>query len=388
MDFPASLNLVVISAAVSVVFFFAWRNLGRKQPTFSWFVASSAGLVAAVLSVAPSTLHGPGAALLAVSCVVAASFYLQGHGHRTACRPLVVGAYPALVVVAALVGGLTMTADGARFASPLLTAYCAIAFLLSATLTVRRPRPTRPDEWLSFCLMLAVGGLFLAHAAATALPVLPRVPGLPLAAGALAVAIVTALTVASDMSDELHELATNDQLTGLLNRRGFGERAAAAYAHARQCDGSVSVIMSDIDRFKQINDAFGHAAGDLALKHFALALIQDLDRHGFAARVGGEEFALVLPSLTLEQALNTAEALCDRIETTPLVVDGSEVPMTASFGVATLTKKDTCLTDVILRADRALYRSKRDGRNRVDLESSQVLKVLRTYRSEAAVKEA
>ena len=388
MDFPASLNLVVISAAVSVVFLFAWRHLDRQKPTLSWFFASTAGLAAAVLSTATNTLQGPGAALPAVSCIVAASFYLQGHGHRTGYRPLVVGIYPALVVGSALVGGLAMTANGARFAYPLLTAYCAIAFLLSATLTVRRPRPTRPDEWLSVCLMLAVAGLFLAHTAATALPVQLGVPNLPLAAGALAVAIVTALTLASDLSEELRELATKDQLTGLLNRRGFGERAAAAYAHARQCDGSVSVIMSDIDRFKQINDEFGHAAGDLALKHFARALIEDLDCHGFAARVGGEEFALVLPKVTLEQALNTAEALCDRIETTPLVVDGSEVPMTASFGVATLTKKDTCLTDVILRADRALYRSKHDGRNRVDLESSQVLKVLRPYRSEAAVKEA
>ena len=388
MDFPASLNLVVISAAVSVVFLFAWRHLDRQKPTLSWFLASTAGVAAAVLSTATTTLQGPGAALLAVSCIVAASFYLQGHGHRTGCRPLVVGIYPALVVGSALVGGLAMTADGARFAYPLLTAYCAIAFLLSATVTVRGPRPTRPDEWLSVCLMLAVAGLFLAHTAVTAVPVQLGVSNLPLAAGALAVAIVTALTLASDLSEELRELATKDQLTGLLNRRGFGERAAAAYAHARQCEGSVSVIMSDIDRFKQINDAFGHAAGDLALTHFARALIEDLDRHGFAARVGGEEFALVLPKVTLEQALNTAEALCDRIETTPLVVDGSEVPMTASFGVATLTKKDTCLTDVILRADRALYRSKRDGRNRVDLESSQVLKVLRPYRSEAAVKEA
>lgn len=386
MDYSASLNLVVISAATSVVFFLAWRHLGRKPKSLSWFLASAAAFVAALTSFVLKAPSDAVATACAVCGMAAASFYLQGHGHRAACRPILIGIYPGLAIASLSLVGLTVSEGGTRAAAILLAAFCALAFFLSASLVVLGRGRTRPDEWLSASVVLLLAGLFVGQV--VALLQGNAVSSSPLIGTAVAVAILTVLTIASDLAEEMHELATSDQLTGLLNRRGFSERAAAAYADARLRDGSVSVVMSDIDRFKQINDAFGHAAGDLALQHFARALRQDLDGRDIAARVGGEEFALVLPDIGLERALDIAVALCDRIETTPLVVDGKDVPMTASFGVATLTKKDTCLTDVILRADRALYRSKRDGRNRVDLESSQVLRVLRTCGSEAAVKEA
>ena len=165
-----------------------------------------------------------------------------------------------------------------------------------------------------------------------------------------------------------------DQLTGLYNRRGFGEMAARAYATARRTGRPVSVIMADIDHFKDVNDEFGHAAGDAALVHFARMLCHGRRGDDFAARMGGEEFALVLPGTALEETMAIADDLCARMAATPMVVDGRDVDMTASFGVATVSNRDTCLTDIIVRADRALYRSKRAGRNRVDLESSQLMR--------------
>ena len=100
--------------------------------------------------------------------------------------------------------------------------------------------------------------------------------------------------LASDIMEEMKEIAVRDQLTGLLNRRGFNEQAAQAYASARRANRPVSVIMTDIDRFKFINDEHGHAAGDSALCQFARILSAGRRTEDVLARVGGEEFALVL----------------------------------------------------------------------------------------------
>jgi diguanylate cyclase (GGDEF)-like protein len=131
--------------------------------------------------------------------------------------------------------------------------------------------------------------------------------------------------------------------------------------------------MADIDRFKYINDEFGHAAGDAALAHFAALFAEDRRKEDIVARVGGEEFAVLLPGTGLRDALALADRLCDKIGTNPMDLTSVGLPMTSSFGVATLSDQDTDLDDMLRRADRALYRSKRAGRNQVDLESSQVM---------------
>ena len=181
------------------------------------------------------------------------------------------------------------------------------------------------------------------------------------------------LMLASDLSDQLKDMAVRDQLTGLLNRRGFFEQAARAYSTARRTGRSVSVIMSDIDRFKIINDELGHAAGDEALCHVSRLFEQGRRVEDILARMGGEEFALVLPGTDLTGSLRIANDLCHSLENAALEVDGQSIAMTGSFGVAMISDRDTCLNDVIVRADKALYKSKRAGRNRVELDSAQMM---------------
>jgi diguanylate cyclase (GGDEF)-like protein len=180
--------------------------------------------------------------------------------------------------------------------------------------------------------------------------------------------------LASDLSEQMREIAVRDQLTGLLNRRGFAEQTERAYATARRTDRPISVIMADIDHFKSINDEFGHAAGDNALCHFAKILKVTRRADDIFARMGGEEFAIVLPGTVLEEAIHISEDLCRLLKEAPMIVEGRSMPMTASFGVATLSLNDSSMTDAVIRADRALYRSKRAGRSRVDLESSQIMR--------------
>ena len=245
-----------------------------------------------------------------------------------------------------------------------------------------RERP-RPSEWAA-AICIALVGLAQAVSAWIAMLLGPlgdealhsaymHFTFMSLPAGYLAMSAFIILMMASDMSAKMKQLAIRDQLTGLLNRRGFTDYGEKAFASARRTGTSLSVIMADIDRFKYINDKFGHAAGDAALAHFAAQISEGRRAEDIVARVGGEEFALLLPGTELRDALAIADQLCDRIGATPMEMTAVGLPMTSSFGVATISEKDRELDDIVRRADRALYRSKRAGRNQVDLESSQLM---------------
>jgi diguanylate cyclase (GGDEF)-like protein len=171
----------------------------------------------------------------------------------------------------------------------------------------------------------------------------------------------------------MKRIAVRDQLTGLLNRRGFNEYGEKAFSAAQRNGTPLSVVMTDIDRFKYINDRYGHAAGDTALAHFAELVAEGRRREDVIARVGGEEFALLLPGTDLRDAMALADQLCKKVGSTPMDLTDIGLPMTSSFGVASISERDTGLDDMVRRADRALYRSKRAGRNQVDLESSQLM---------------
>jgi protein-histidine pros-kinase len=161
------------------------------------------------------------------------------------------------------------------------------------------------------------------------------------------------------------ELATTDALTGALNRRSF-EAKTSALIDASEGQTTLAVILVDIDHFKEINDRFGHDIGDAVLRAFAQRLLQASKRRDCLFRLGGEEFALLLPHTDLPAACAFAEVLRRSLEAAPFAGAGF---LTASFGVATLMPGDT-LESLTKRADRALYQAKGQGRNRVACEAA------------------
>ncbi|HEX2187387.1 MAG TPA: diguanylate cyclase [Longimicrobiaceae bacterium] len=168
----------------------------------------------------------------------------------------------------------------------------------------------------------------------------------------------------ADLLDRLRAQATIDPLTGCHNRRGFDELFAVELSRAQRYHRPVCLVLMDIDHFKRINDDFGHEAGDQALQRIGRTV-----RHAFrttdsACRYGGEEFALVFPETPKAETLRLAERLRDTIES---LAATEEVPrrMTASFGVAAYPDDGETAADVLRAADRALYRAKTLGRNRV-----------------------
>ena len=160
---------------------------------------------------------------------------------------------------------------------------------------------------------------------------------------------------------ELEALATTDGLTGLKNHRAFQERLAEEASRASRYGLPLSLILLDVDGFKRYNDTHGHPAGDAVLKTVAQVLQNCARDTDLVARYGGEEFVVVLPQTDSEGAMIFAERLRASVESYPWLPQN----VTASFGVASLHLGEEGGTDLIARADRALYRSKAEGRNRV-----------------------
>jgi diguanylate cyclase (GGDEF)-like protein len=165
--------------------------------------------------------------------------------------------------------------------------------------------------------------------------------------------------------EEIYQLATIDPLTGLSNRRHFLELLERELARTARHERSLALLIIDLDHFKSINDRFGHPAGDVVLKRVAAVLKVNTREEFIVARIGGEEFAAVLPEHDLVQATAYAQHLCEGIAALEL---GDEVELkhvTASIGVAVWRDGMKILGDLLAAADAQLYRAKQGGRNRV-----------------------
>ncbi|MCU0753767.1 MAG: GGDEF domain-containing protein [Xanthomonadales bacterium] len=237
-------------------------------------------------------------------------------------------------------------------------------------------RRAGPPEWLlvAFSLIgtLILGARFVEHWLRPQIgggflePSLPDSIAVAYAAfGPVIVSFAFMLMHQERAHTRLEQLATTDGLTGLLNRRAFEEAARQRIAEATQAREPLGLLLLDLDHFKQINDLHGHQIGDRALQHAGAQLRRMLGAGELAARVGGEELALLLRSPPAV-ALQRAEALRRAFEQTALPLDGKpSVPLRTSIGVASLQPGRVELDALMRAADQALYAAKAAGRNRV-----------------------
>ncbi len=389
MDSPVFFIIVAMmfaSATLSIIFFLAWKTLGEKPYALSWSVGFAAATMQWFINLNGDWFGSHEAYWVTVNAfaLVLITLGLRGHCQRTRCEKLPKNLWPYAGAVYAVVLWATLVDRHVGIQMAMIPGTAAVTLLMSARMIIRHREKSRPAEWAaagSMIICAITQGIAAGMAAlqgaggdASYLTLYHTFNFVTLPASYMAMGMFVVFMLASDLSEDMKELAIRDQLTGVFDRRGLAEQGAIAYATSRRTGIPVSIIMTDIDRFKFINDEHGHAAGDAALCHFASILKDSRRANDFLARVGGEEFAVVLPGTDLEAAMSIAGRLCERIESTPVEVDGLVLGMTASFGVAMISDKDTCLSDTIVRADRALYRSKRAGRNQVDLESSQLMR--------------
>jgi len=170
-----------------------------------------------------------------------------------------------------------------------------------------------------------------------------------------------------DLEYRLREARDTDSLTGLRNRRALTASAKSELVRAQRNGTSMSIVLADVDFFKQVNDRYGHHIGDQALCLIATTVVQNVRPYDIVGRWGGEELLLMLPETTLAQATMVAERVRASISATPLILDGGrQVKLTASFGVASIDATSSSTFDSLVQlADTALYQAKADGRNRI-----------------------
>ena len=247
-------------------------------------------------------------------------------------------------------------------ASPLLNAYLLV--VITSALTLGKALTLAEVGLIGLCCLFLdwqVGGKDMARFAywggftAQLAPV-------------VLVAYITTM-FSADIRYGLHRaklLSETDELTGIYNMRGFAVIATRLFAQAQRYDRPASVLMVDSDNLKQVNDKHGHEAGNRLLRHVVKAMQAQLRFTDVAARYGGDEFVVMLPDTPMRGALEVAERMRRAIDEAHFGPENDRVPCTISIGAASFPEHGRTLDALLVRADRALYRAKSGGRNRVE----------------------
>jgi diguanylate cyclase (GGDEF)-like protein len=298
--------------------------------------------------------------------------YLGGIEHRRRA-PLLAGAVAAmsaaaLLTVAAcvlfarrlpvLIHGLD-TSSMAKVTAPV-----ALPLVLASLLVCTRAVRGRagPERWSSVAILVCLCDLCLTYSSRYRYS-LGWYTGRTLTVAASAVVLIAMLASFRRLKAAAEFNAAYDGLTALANRRSAYDSAAALISRARRLGTPLSVVMFDLDKFKQINDSYGHAAGDEVLRCVASTVRATVRDSDLSARLGGEEFAVVLPDADLQDARLVAERLRTQLRARTIPAIGCSV--TASFGIAELQPDDVTAENLLHRADQAMYRAKALGRDQI-----------------------
>jgi diguanylate cyclase (GGDEF)-like protein len=385
IDIPTLIGCsVALFAVLGVLFLGFWIREGRSQRSLSFGLPFLMGFLGGACLLNTSLLPGPWSLRLGMVFILLAygfgwqairAFDRRPFRWAVVFLPILAWA----VLSALLLENLQLAALSASLRAVLVVFYNALA----ARELWRRRGERLPSRVVLFWVFAFYAGL-----AALRVPFTAWLPT-PLGAAATApwavvlfnLGVVTqALLVSAFLISMLRErvamhhyhLATRDPLTGVYNRRAFDERAGA---WMRQMPppgtASVALLLFDIDHFKSINDRFGHGVGDSVIILAARAAERELGPEDTLFRIGGEEFVCVLPDATDERALEVAENVRRAFEALAFEVEGVRVEATISIGIATGPSDGAALpSNLLVRADRALYGAKDEGRNRTILSRS------------------
>ncbi len=363
-----SLSIVVVSLLFGVSLLVAWRQFGLKQHAMIWALSFMSSAIGHGLRIVGGLMPEQQYLTAMLACHASiGSFALLAWGFR-----LRAGRDNRGVAITWIVSTLFILVAWAfqltewRMFSRMATAIADAAFVGIIVYTLRGATGIA----LTVRRILTVYGLYISSVAIAAW--LARAGGeiadasfivvlsIGTPTGMIGTGILTLMIVAADLAKELKRQARHDYLTGVLNRRGFEEKVERRIALRHTPRGIV--VVTDIDRFKTVNDRFGHAAGDIVIKRFADHIDSFAGVDHLAARMGGEEFALFLSRADMKDALKLVETIREGVPALFADCD-SDLPITASFGLAVINPGES-FSSAYARADVALYQAKNTGRNR------------------------
>jgi diguanylate cyclase (GGDEF)-like protein len=354
----------------------AWHwTLGVGVQALGWFLLGLRGLIPDLPSIVlANTLIAAGFAQWVCA--------LHLFGGR---RPRFAAVYAAVTGVLAFSAVFTYLEPSLRGRIVTITALILVLALMGLRATLRLHAVPRPAGHRLMIVVYALGlGVLSARLVAQFLPgppiadpfALTPMQSLVFATGALmpVIAAFAFVLMAGDrFNAELERLAGLDPLTEVQNRRSLGDLAARALAEARRHARSVAVMVVDADHFKRINDTFGHATGDEALKALVATMRTTLRGEDLLGRLGGEEFVALLPDADEAAGAHAAERLRAAVEASAFQARGTPVALRVSVGVAALVHAADDFDALVRRADQALYEAKRRGRNRVVASSELIV---------------
>lgn len=189
--------------------------------------------------------------------------------------------------------------------------------------------------------------------------------GVTIKVGSTIYKFLTGNDLEANYFEEIYRLTIIDGLTEIYNKRAFLETLEREFNRSQRYSRPLSMIMFDIDHFKNVNDTYGHLTGDYVLKHMSKIIKNSVRTEEFLARYGGEEFTIIMPESTRMAAINLGEKIRALVESSTFHFEGKIIPITISVGVSTLTPSIFTPTELIAVADKKLYQAKATGRNRV-----------------------
>jgi diguanylate cyclase (GGDEF)-like protein len=379
-SFTMAFMTEVVSVMLGILLLLAWLQNRSTRALLWWGVAFLVGAVGLALLMLRQVIGAPVSVLLGNALVILAYAVLWSGARLFDGRPV----RPALLVAGPVFWLLLCqipafyTALGLRVlaASALLALYMGLA---AFEVWRGRAEPLM-SRWPTILVMGTNAAMFVARAVTTLVAPLPD-PGVgptgsiawftAVGFATLVYTIVLAfvLLMMTKERTELHHKRASliDPLTGMANRRAFLESAEAALKGKAAQPLPMAVLLFDLDRFKEINDRFGHAVGDRVLRIFAEVVPASLGPRDSAGRLGGEEFAVMLQACDRRRAMAVAERIRERFAEEAVEVNGQPVLGTLSGGIALVEDRVTTIEELLARADGALYQAKRNGRDRVEV---------------------
>jgi diguanylate cyclase (GGDEF)-like protein len=374
LDLP---TLVVMGSFVAfcagTILLLAWVQNRRVPALATWGVANLANTVGILCLVLGPTLGQPVWPILSAIFLVSAPGLIWKGSRGLDAKPgsLVVALFGAIMVA------LASAYPGTRSIIGLLSIAASSIYCFAATFTLWTGRKEHLFARWPLMMLMGVHGVVLSigtYSTFSGSIAGGEVPPLLSSFGlihfesivfTIGTAVFVLLLVKERNEAAIRDSANIDPLTGIANRTAFMERAGRVIDRCRRENAPVSVIMFDLDRFKAINDSHGHAVGDVVIRRFCVVVAAMLRPNDVFGRMGGEEFAVVLPGSGIEAAFVRAERINITFAEDCRFIEGRQVSATVSGGVSMSASAQAALSALLEDADAALYRAKAAGRNRI-----------------------